>query len=114
MEYANHLSYESFEQPVRFRVLGMDDESIIPSYDITEQVFRANHGLTEQEFDVALFVEEARAEFAFDAFGVDASAVFEDVKELIRKYNEPPEDLSEDEKAEYLQKNVYIGDVDEI
>lgn len=87
---------------------------MIPSYDIAERVFSANHELTEEEFDVALFVEEARAEFAFDAFGVDASTVLEDVEKLIQRYNEPPEDLSEDEKAEYLQRNVYIGDVDGI
>lgn len=98
MPYLDHLNDDTFTQSVRFRIRGEDEETFLPSYDI-DKLLRQRHNLTMGETcDAALTVNEPRAEFAFDATAVDdPETVIDEVETLIENYNEPPEDMPEDE-----------------
>lgn len=110
-DYAEHLDTRLFDKPVRFRIEA-NGETILPTYEIGNILGR-QYGLDQpSEYDAALFVDETRAEFAFDAAVVDADEVLNDVRTLLDNYNIPPEDLSEDAKGEWRSITVTMTDVD--
>lgn len=111
MNYSNHLNHETFEEPVFFRITSVEGKAILPSYDIEKTIFIEIHELDRSSFDIALFVNEAKAEFVFESAEVDTDKVIEDVIEMIQNFNQPPEKFSEDKKEEYRGYDVEVDDV---
>ena len=112
MDYLDHLNDDVFEQPVRLRLVGENEDSMLPSYDVG-RLLREEYGLAESEYDVALTLNESRAEFAFEGAAVDdVDAAIEDIKALIEQYNTPPEDLPDAKLDEWRQHDASLDAVD--
>lgn len=112
MTYFDHLDDEAFARSVRFRVTSDNPDAILPSADIELLLSNDYHLDMGTTYDVALTVDDARAEFAFDATAVDdKDAVIEDVKTLIENFNTPPDDLPNDKRDEWQAENVELADV---
>ena len=112
MSYLDHLNDDVFERPVRLRLVGENEDSLLPSYDVG-RLLRVQYGLDDSEYDVALTVDESRAEFAFEGAAVDdVNAVIEDIKSLIEQYNTPPEDLPDAKLDEWRQHDAALDTVD--
>jgi len=71
-----------------------DGGKIMPMLEV-EQLFEHKYDLEIQDtFEVTQFIEETRAEFAFDAAVVDdPDAVLDDIHKIVENFNEPPDDL---------------------
>jgi hypothetical protein len=112
MGYASHLNFEKFNPAVCFRVRAVHNkEVLIPSYEIEKQIFVNKHSLDEGSFDVALFINEPKAEFAVRKSEIDKNSLISDVEDLISNYNEAPENLDTEDVEDYTLYNVELSDI---
>lgn len=115
--FTKHLEYDEFGYPVLFRVACEGKQTIIPSYEIGEVVMGEKHELqSDIERDCIGGGLESGEDiwwgFAFDGATIEnPQDVIDDVETLLKNYNRPPEDLSEEGKQEWRQSTVVITDV---
>jgi len=88
-------------------------EETMPMLEV-EQLFRHEYDLEIQEtFEIARYTEVARADFAFDAAAVDdPDAVLNDINVIVDNFNDPPDDLPPEGKAEWRSKTVVVTDIE--
>jgi hypothetical protein len=88
-------------------------EETMPMLEV-EQLFRHEYDLEIQEtFEIARYTEVTRADFAFDAAAVDdPDAVLNDINVIVDNFNDPPDDLPPEGKAEWRSKTVVVTDIE--
>jgi hypothetical protein len=112
MDYSK-LSDDHLDTSIRGRMMYENDGGkIMPMLEV-EQLFEHKYDLEIQDtFEVTQFIEETRAEFAFDAAVVDdPDAVLDDIHKIVENFNEPPDDLPPEGKENWRSKTVVISDV---
>jgi hypothetical protein len=113
MEY-KHFDDGHLDTPIRARMMYENEEDgIMPMLEV-EQLFRHEYDLEIQEtFEIARYTEVTRADFAFDAAAVDdPDAVLNDINVIVDNFNDPPDDLPPEGKAEWRSKTVVVTDIE--
>lgn len=115
--YPDHLAVGRFDHPVTFRVTTDPEggDTLLPA-EIDIDIFAEEFGLSASEYDVAAtgLPDDQRfwRHYVFERDAVeDAESVIERVQERIDRYNEPPEGLPEEQRAEWRKATVILTDV---
>lgn len=118
----DHLHADEFHTPIIMRIRGVTGEELLPTFDIT-QMLKSEHNLTESTIDTAGHINTDSTdtvtidyhELAFDANALPDDTtgedVLEDIFEMIDQYNNPGDDIWNDDERIVID-HLWVDGID--